>query len=80
MANDPRALAAFAIVTAAVNGDREAWMEATSAFDNPAAALGALSRVSEALVGMIADLLGVNRQEALHRIGLAINQPGATGA
>jgi uncharacterized tellurite resistance protein B-like protein len=74
MANDPRALAAFSMVTASLTGDRELRMSSIQAFNEPAEAIGSLLRVTDMLVKMIAELLGVDDQEALRRIGLAIAQ------
>lgn len=73
MTNDPRASLGVGILTSFVHGDKDGFMAITS--DLPGGcpeAVAALGRVSEAMVKMIADLLGVSKEEALTKVAAAV--------
>jgi len=73
MPNDPRAGAGVAILTALVHGDKGAFNAVTGDLAGGCPeALAALGRVGEAMVSMIAELLGVTKEEALERVASAI--------
>lgn len=73
MANDPRASVGVAILTCLVNDDREGVDVATGDLDGGCPeAFAVLGRVAEAMVSMLAEALGVSKEEALQRVAAAI--------
>lgn len=73
MANDSRAGVGVAILTCFVNGDRDGLDVVTRDLGGGCPeALGALGRVAEAMVSMLAETLGVSKEEALQRVAAAI--------
>ena len=75
MPNDPRASVGVAILTTFVHDDQDAFMQITGDLPGGCAeAVASLGRVSEAMVAMIAQLLGVSKDDALRQIAAAIAQ------
>lgn len=73
MVNDPRAGVGMAILTTFVRNDQEAFIDVTSDLPGGCAeAVAALGRVGEAMVSMIAELVGVSREQALTQIAASI--------
>lgn len=72
VANHPSNLLAFGMLTAFVHGDQEGYMAITDQFGGCGEALGALGRLGQMLVKMLAENWEVSTEEALRLIGVAI--------
>lgn len=73
MGNSPEAALGIALLTALVRQDREAFLIIAADLEGGnAQAVAILARLGEAMIGMIADLLQIDDEEALSRIAASI--------
>lgn len=73
MGSSPEAALGVALLTSLVRQDREAFLLVASELDGGnAQAVAIMARLGETMIGMIADLLKINNEEALTRVATSI--------